>query len=86
MPTKLESLRGRRKPLERAPSRKNVMNDSGTVRISVILIDKERGQHRKGNVTRHFHVSNARVTTVARRIEECLFKDGAAAEVPYVTL
>jgi len=85
MPTKLQPLRGRRR-LTRSSARRNLIDDAGTVRVSVILLDPKRGHHQKGNMTRSFHISNVRVSEVARSLERWLFKDDARADIPIVTL
>jgi len=87
MPTKLEPLRGKRvRRLTRSTNRKNVADDAGTVRVSVILLDPKRGQHQRGNVTRHFHLSNVRVSEVAHSLERWLFTGGANTAIPHITL
>lgn len=54
--------------MKRATNRRNTRDARGTVRITCVLLDEGKRKHQRGNIVRAFHMSEARVSEVARRI------------------
>jgi hypothetical protein len=56
-------------------ARRNTSDDTGTVRVSVVLFTPTEKGHRpkKGNIVRSFSVKNAEVSAVAETISKALF-------------
>jgi hypothetical protein len=66
---------------KRARLRRNTKDERGTCRVQVVLL---RGNaHKRGNITRSWHVREVRVGELAARLEECLFPTTLIDEPPY---
>lgn len=59
-------------PLRRAKRQRNTKDAAGTVRIQILLVAAGTARHKKGNIVRSFHVTDAKVSDVAARIANLL--------------
>lgn len=58
---------------ERTTIKKNTLDDTGTVRVIIVLIGKTTSAHKKGNIVRSLSIRNTKVSLVAAVVEKALF-------------
>ena len=61
------------RPLQRPARHTNTRDDTGRVRVQIILLGKSNS-HQRGNIVRSFHVRGTSVSSVAFRVERALFE------------
>lgn len=54
--------------LKRASARRNTADATGTVRVTLVLVDPARRAHRTGNIVRVFHLHATKVSAVAAQL------------------